>query len=72
MAEVSLPLTGPLSKMYSSKPEKKIGFKWCLKRKGGGKHNRLDVIRIQASRLSGLASKAHIEAYQESSGTYLT
>lgn len=71
MVEVSLSLTGPLPKKYSSKLER-IGFKGCLKRKGGGKHNKLDVFRIQASRLSGPASKAHVEAYQKNSGTYLT
>ena len=72
MVEVSLSLTGLLSKKYSSKLRREIGFKGCLKRKGGRKHNRLAVLRIQASRLSGLPSKAHIEAYQKNSGTYLT
>jgi len=72
VVEVSLPLTGPLSKKHSSKTERKVGFKGCLKRKGGRKHNRLDVPAMQASRLSGLASKARTEAYQKNSGTYLT
>lgn len=62
MAEVSPSLTGSLSKKYSSKLGRKKGFKGCLKRRGERKPNRLDVLRIQASRLSGLASKAHIEA----------
>lgn len=62
MVEVSLSLTGLLSQKYSSKLERKIDFKGCLKRKGGRKHSRLDVLRMQASRPSGLASKAHIEA----------
>lgn len=72
VVEVSPSMTGPLSKKYSSKLERKIGFNGCLKRKGGRKHSRLDVLRIQASRLSVLASEAHIEAYQQNSGTYLT
>lgn len=72
MVEVSLSLTGALSKKRSSKLGRKISFKGCLKGRGGGKHNKLDVLRIQASRLSGLAAKAHIEAYQKNSGTYLT
>lgn len=57
---------------HSSKLESKKGFKVCFKRKGGRKHNRLDVLRIQAKRLSGLAFKAHIEVYQKNSGTSLT